>query len=61
MNKWLFWIIKFILEILIVAVVPMAIACGVSIPNAGWFSIISFIILDIRDWFIKKYENIQKT
>ena len=58
MNKWLFWIIRFILEVAIVAVVPMAIAFGVSIPNAGWFSIISLIILDIRDWFIKKYETI---
>ena len=58
MNKWLFWIIRFILEVAIVAVVPMAIVFGVSIPNAGWFSIISLIILDIRDWFIKKYEII---
>ena len=58
MNKCLFWIIRFILEISIVAVIPIAVICGVSLPNAGWFSAISFIILDIRDRFIKKYETI---
>lgn len=58
MNKYLFWIIRFILEISIVAVIPIVIMCGVSLPNAGWFSAISLIILDIRDKFIKKYETI---
>lgn len=62
MNKWSFWIIKFILEVVMISVVPMAIAFGVSIQNAGWFSIISFIILDLRDWFIEinKQKNIDE-
>ena len=57
MNKILFYFIKFVLDFIIVALLPVLMACGVPFALVGWFSIISFITLHIRQWFVGKYKD----
>lgn len=60
MNKYLYWFILGIMEIFIVAFLPILLIAGVSASIIGWFSIISYIIMHIRDRFKEKYELTQK-
>lgn len=57
MNKFLFYFIEFVLDFIIVALLPILMVCGVSFASVGWFSIISFVTLHIRQWFVEKYKN----
>lgn len=57
MNKFLFYFIEFVLDFIIVALLPILIAYGVPFASVGWFSIISFVTLHIRQWFVEKYKN----
>ena len=57
MNKFLFYFIEFVLDFVIVALLPVLMVCGVPFASVGWFSIISFVTLHIRKWFVEKYKN----
>jgi hypothetical protein len=57
MNKILFYIIEFILDFIIVGLIPVLIAFGMPIEMAAFYSVISFITLHIRQWFVEKYKN----
>ena len=57
MNKFLFYFIEFVLDFIIVAILPVLMVCGVPFASVGWFSIISFVTLHIRQWFVEKYKD----
>lgn len=57
MNKFLFYFIEFVLDFIIVALLPALMVCGVPFASVGWFSIISFVTLHIRQRFVEKYKN----
>lgn len=60
MNKYLYWFILGIMEIFIVAFLPILLVVGVSTSIIGWFSIIPYVVMYIRDRFKEKYETAQK-
>ena len=60
MNKYLYWFILGIMEIFIVAFLPILLVVGVSTSIIGWFSIIPYVVMHIRDRFKEKYETAQK-
>lgn len=57
MSKFLFYFIEFVLDFIIVALLPVLMMCGVPVTSAAWFSIISFTTIHIRQWFVEKYKN----
>lgn len=57
MNKYLVFIIRFILDFIIVGLVPVLIVRGVAVNIAASFSFISFMLIHIRQWFVNKYET----
>lgn len=57
MNKFLFYFIEFVLDFIIVALLPILMMHGVPATSAVWFSIISFTTINIRQWFVEKYKN----
>lgn len=57
MNNFLFYFIEFELDFIIVALLPILMVCGVPFASVGWFSIISFVTLHIRQWFVEKYKE----
>lgn len=57
MNKYLVFIIRFILDFTIVGLVPVLIVGGIAVNIAALFSFISFMLIHIRQWFVNKYET----
>ena len=57
MNKFLFYFIEFVLDFVIVALLPVLMVHGVPVASAVWFSIISFTTIHIRQWFVEKYKD----
>lgn len=57
MNKFIFYIIKYLMDVFIVGLIPVLFSYGVPINIAVWFCILSYIAIDIRQWFVEKYGN----
>jgi hypothetical protein len=57
MNKYFFYLIEFALDFLAVALLPILMGCGMTFATVGWFSIISFLAIHVRQWFVEKYKK----
>lgn len=57
MNKIYFYLIALALDLIIVALLPVLLVAGVAPAMIGYFSVISFVTLHIRQWFVEKYKT----
>lgn len=57
MSKFSFYLIQFLLDYIIIGLIPILIGFGVPIITAIWFMPFCFIALDARQWFVGKYKN----
>ena len=56
-NKFSFYLIQFLLDYIIIGLIPVLIGFGVPIITAIWFSPSCVIALHVRQWFVEKYKN----
>lgn len=57
MNKFIFYLLEFLMDVFIVGLIPVLLSCNIPLNIAVWFSILPYIVIDIRQWFVEKYGN----
>lgn len=57
MSRFSFYLIQFLLDYIIIGLIPVLIGFGVPIITAIWFTPFCVIALHTRQWFVEKYKN----